>query len=98
MSPKTIRKYNSSAMYFLRPGIRSEVWDRFDPSVMEDYRGDQDWIANCLPDEQTIPQSWIQLMEDCPNEPSVAAKLILCNVVKNEDAVKRYPWVREVWK
>jgi hypothetical protein len=86
-------------MYFLRPGVRREIWDDFDPSMMDRYRGDQDWIGDRLPDEQTIPRSWIMGVEKCksfrPKTPPV--RVILCNKIKNKTAARRFPWVREIW-
>lgn len=98
VSPKTVRRYNSSAMYFRYAGVRSEVWEEFDESVMERFRGDQDWIGHLLPEEQTIPLSWIQLMERCRHGPSPSTRLVLCNVVPNHLAAKRYSWVKKIWK
>ena len=97
VSPKTVRRYNSSAMYFHKPGIRREVWDDFGPMLMDRYRGDQDWIGDRIPQEQTIPDSWIQMMERCKRGPGPSTRLVLCNTIRNHVAARHYPWVGEVW-
>ena len=99
-APNTVCRYNSSAMYFHRPGIRRKVWDEFDPALMEKYRGDQDWIGDCIPNEQTIPRSWVKGVESCKNDgpPDDLVKIVLCNKIKNKEAARRFLWVREIWR
>lgn len=48
--------YNSS-VFVLDPGARKEVWERFDPSVVTRYWGDQAWIYEQARGS-TFPADW----------------------------------------
>ena len=39
-------------------GNEGEVWEKFHPAVMQQMRGDQDWITKCMPDAPTFPKAW----------------------------------------
>ena len=50
--------YNSSVMKLTGSDEEYKVWSRFKPSVMDKYRGDQDWLNVCLPRAKTFPREW----------------------------------------
>lgn len=98
-APKRVPGYNSSAMYFAEPGIRSEVWKRMGDGVTRKYRGDEDWLKHVYPAEHTFPDEWFAPMERCADGPPTGSRLVVCGgVVSNEEAVERYPWVRAAWQ
>lgn len=49
--------YNSSVMVLT--GREGVVWDKFTPDVMRTrHAGDQQWITECLPGQETFPAAW----------------------------------------
>ena len=96
-APKTVPRYNSSALYFARPGVRRQVWERFTPEAMARFRGDQDWLAWVCPNEATWPRVWFAGVQPFPDGLPPCAKVILCNDVENHIAAERWPWVKAAW-
>jgi hypothetical protein len=100
---KVVRLLNSSVMFFNTEEM-SSVYERFNESVMKDFRGDQDWLGH-LVQEKAITLSfydhtWITKLRYCPGhgkKPSHAAKVILCMPGKNNKAAKAFPWVERIW-
>lgn len=96
---RTVRRYNSSVM----------VWDRHDRVHMLHHLwtsavalrlwGDQDFIGEVMPNEDTMPIEWFPRLSEI-KEGSVPpeAKVILCKVPKNHEAARLYPWVKEIWR
>ena len=54
--PMTI---NSSVMTW-DAGVADHVFTEFEPSVMEKYHGDQNWINNRIPTARRFPPQWCQ--------------------------------------
>lgn len=52
--PMTI---NSSVMVW-DAGYADHIYTDFEPSVMEKYRGDQNWINNRIPNATRFPEKW----------------------------------------
>lgn len=96
-SPKTVPGYNSSAMLFGYANCRGQIWSNFDPSVMRRFRGDQDWLRHCCPDEKMWSDNWFVAMEHCSYGPPKDCRLVLCNVIDNYVAAARFDWAREAW-
>jgi hypothetical protein len=100
----TVPMYNSSCMYFHQAGVRKRIWKRFVEArgdVMKLFRGDQDWIAYCSPQEATFPCDWFtDVIGAINNKVTRRTKIILNNgdsmmnhlVEDRCDYVKRY-WI-----
>jgi hypothetical protein len=97
VSAKTVPVYNSSAMLLAAPQILAPVWDEFTPAAMSEFRGDQDWLAHLYPDLPTWPGEWFAAMERCKAGPPADCRLVLCNMLENEDAARECSWVEEIW-
>lgn len=73
------------------------IYDRFKREYMDRYRGDQDWIADVI-DNDVFPQEWFCKLKNCPEGPPHWVKVVACMPWKNDVAVDRFPWVRELWR
>ncbi len=91
-----IKKYNSSVMVWT-PGKRPEIIEEFSPALMGVYRGDQDWIAQICPSENTLPEAWVSKLKYCKGGPGKGMKVVLCMPWKNQKAAEMFPWVGEIW-
>lgn len=92
-----VKRYNSSVMSF-EAGSMPSLFTRWTPDVARRLWGDQDWIGEQVPDEQTMPLAWFpRLSEVSPPWPD-EAKVVLCKKPKNHDAVNSLPWFSEWWR
>ncbi len=92
-----IKRFNSSVMAF-DAGVHPELFTTWSPDVAERLHGDQDFIAELVPDAATFPVSWCPRLSQVSGPPwSVDVKIILSKVPKNHVAAARWPWFREAW-
>jgi hypothetical protein len=93
--------FTEEAMKTLR-GDQDYITDSF--SAMSVFRNDQDYIGHKLPDLKTFPKDWIKKLRYCPNGvPTPKMIIALCMMggkapLKNIDAARLYPWIKDVWK
>ena len=95
---RVIKKYNSSVMLF-PAAAHCELFTRWTPAVTERLWGDQDWIAEVLPNLVTMPARWFPRISNIGAEKHKAAgaRIVLCKRPKNHIAAAMWPWVRDVW-
>ena len=96
---RVIKRYNSSVMLF-RAGEHAELYTRWNKEVTLRLWGDQDWIAEVLPNQVTMPARWFPRISSIGAnlDKAKGARVILCKRPKNHIAAAMWPWVREVWK
>ena len=96
---RIIQKYRTGVMAW-DDGVRPEIYTEFKPEHMNEYRGNQDWIAHLFPRETTFPNRWFIKIRDCSKTkpPPKDVKVVYCNPTKNNRAVKIYPWTAEIWR
>jgi hypothetical protein len=94
--------FNSSVMTW-RHGQFREVWERFDPCIMEDPRigGDQDWITTCARTGgrmwDTFPKAWcVSYKGHAKKWPPDGSKVVVFHGEPKPADVKG--WVENVWK
>ena len=96
-----VGRFNSSVMYF-EPGIWSDsIWKQFDknPEYKTIYRGDQDFLGDCVPSAATYPKDWFLKMRDCPQSgPPEGIKIVMGNPIKPDEAAKKFEWARKIWQ
>ena len=95
---RIIRNYNSSAMLFDK-GQGQEIYTEFTEQVMEDFRGDQDWIGYLKPGLDKLPNKWFCKLKNCIDGSIYNdIKIIGCLPYKNDQASELFPWVKKIWK
>jgi len=99
---KVVKRYNSSVMYFDDMAAYSELYTNWSPKVAGRLWGDQDWIGEQLPWQQTMPLKWFPRVSQLdlslgPNNIDPDAKVILCKKPKNHELVKTWRWVDRMW-
>jgi alpha-N-acetylglucosamine transferase len=92
-----IAKYKSAVMCF-DAGAGERLYKEFTPDVMKMYRSDQDWIAHIFPSLHLFPKGWLIKLKHCPEGPPESAKIVFCMPDKNNRAVRKYEWVRKIWR
>ena len=97
VSEGTIKAYNTSVMYFKNNNL-TRPWLDFTEEVMQDLRGDQDWLAKRYPSLPTFDGDLIANLKDHKEAQPENAVIVLCNDIKNHEAVKDIPWVADIWK
>jgi len=97
VSKKTFPLINTSAFFLPEPGPL-DIWCKFTSKVMEDWRGDQDWIGYLHPEINMWPDCYFKFMEKCKDGPPPKDCIaVVCNTIENHQAVQEYPWTRDVW-
>ena len=94
-----IRRYQGSVMCFER-GMGTDLYTNFKPETdIPKYYSDEDYIGDVYQNLETYPESWIKKLEECPKGiPPEGTKIVLCIPEKNDIAVNKYPWVKDIWK
>lgn len=98
--PKGVITCYSSAFMVWNHGEKSEIYTEYDKSVPKFLRGDQDWIAHVLgQNELTLPREWFQRLSGCRKSGvKKETKVVFCVKPKNHIAAEEIPWVREMWR
>jgi len=101
MGRGTIHGYNSSVMVFDK-GEGGELYSSFGEYAMRRFRGDQDYIKFDIPYLLTFPKGWVIKIRQCiagrKCVPGRDVKILLCMPYKNDVAIRKFPWVGEIWK
>lgn len=95
---RTIRKYNNPVMVFDK-GQGYKIYTKFSNNIMEDFRGDQDWIGYLYSNLDTFPNKWFcKLRNYLDKKPPNYVKVVFCNPYKNDQASELFPWVKKIWR
>ena len=84
-------------------GVGDSLFTNFDKTVIDRLWGDQDWIADQMPKLHKFPVDWVKKLRTCKKDaPPDKLIIALCMLgrggkMKNVEAVKRFPWVKEIW-
>lgn len=101
-----LNKYQSSAFCF-EAGTFPELFTLFEERHRQRFRGDQDWIgyvtdqdwiAETRPDFETYPPEWFKKLKNCVDGPPDGTKLVLSMPWKNEEAARKFEWVKKIWQ
>lgn len=94
-------KHNSSVMIWDANEDASLIYADFHPSMMEVFWGDQDYITYRVRCLDSLPREWIKKLRTLEfGVPDEEVKIVLCmfgRKGKNEAAIKKYKWVKELW-
>jgi hypothetical protein len=94
---KVVKRYNSSVMAW-DAEVGTNLYSDWKPKIAGRLWGDQDWIGEQMPNEETFPPEWFpRLSATRPPWPD-EAKVILCKCPKNHDAARQWPWFKEAWQ
>ena len=92
-----VRRFNSSVMVW-DGGTHTELYTKWKPEIVARLSGDQDHIAETLPEAKTFPREWFprisELLEEPPRDP---AKIVLVKTPKNHIAASKWRWFSEAW-
>lgn len=99
---QVIKRYNSSVMAWTACERLSKLYKMWTPAFAQRLWGDQDYIGQMLPYEDTMPLEWfprISEMDCASGEPDWGnARVILCKKPKNHEALSLYPWFDGAWQ
>lgn len=95
-NPKRCIGYQSSVMCWT-PGKRDWFYDQFTSGDMGIFYGDQDYLKTISPNEKTFPKEWVTKLEPPDFNPGEKTKISLCIRPKNNEMVKSYKWIRDIW-
>ena len=98
---RIVRRFNSSVMAW-DGGTHTELYTDWTPAVAERLSGDQDWIAERLPEAHAMPRSWFPRLSESVGDERLnigpEAKVVLCKVPKNHIAADQWPWFADLWR
>lgn len=86
-----------STLMLWRPGEVVDPWAEFTKDVPLNLRGDQDWIGYSQSNHSTFPGDWLVKLKNCQSGPPPGVKIIASMPWKNDVAIKRFEWVRQIW-
>jgi len=97
--PGMVRRYQSSVMVWTPPEGK-EIFESFNPDIMDKFHGDQDWIGHIKPNCPTFPPTWFCKLSRCHGrQPPNHIKVVLAqHPMSNDKAAEKYSWIREVWR
>lgn len=95
---RVIKRFNSSVMVWSGAAC-SRLYTEFHGGIPQRLWGDQDHIAEQMPDAATMPLEWFPRLSELHGKPPApAAKVVLSKKPKNAEAAKQLPWVADVWR
>lgn len=100
---RRVQLFRTGAFCF-NPNVATVWASKFESSpkkYIEKYRGDQDWWGDMhSKDIKTYPKGWFVKTKHLKNgkEPDDTVKIVFCNHIKNDEAVKKWKWASEIWK
>lgn len=83
-----------------------KVWDteygfKFWLGLTESHKArlasDQDFLAESFPAEARMPTEWFRKIGHAKVKPPKPVKVVMTMPTRNDEAARRYPWVREIW-
>lgn len=78
--PGVVRRYQASCISFAPPAGR-ELFDECGPSVLAQFRADQDWIGHRRPDAVTMPPTWFAKAKQCRDGVPADVRVVLAHRV-----------------
>ena len=103
MKPRFGRSRNltyKSPLMVWNHNARPELWNDFSLDILDRLVGDQDWIGERLPNESLLPSGWFDEQRYYSSEDQVPEECKVLGITdkgKNEEAVKRQPWLQKYW-
>lgn len=92
-----VRRFNSSVMVW-NGGLHTQLYEDWRPAVTHRLSGDQDYLAERLPDAATMPRAWFPRLSEVVRPPFPAdAKIVLVKVPKNHVAAQQETWFAPLW-
>lgn len=88
---------NSGTMAFTAGRCAERLYTDFRRPLMDQLRGDQDWLTEQLGEIPLFPRSWWARLRDCPKGPPEGCRIVHCMPWKNDVAAQKFPWVRKLW-
>jgi len=70
-------------------------------NFMKRYHGDQDWWGDTAHNACTFPVSWFcktKHLVKGNKKPGSEVRVVFGNHVKNDEAIKKWQWAKEVWQ
>jgi hypothetical protein len=93
-----VPRFNSSVMVW-DAGECDALFTGWRPDVAARLHGDQDFVGEQRPQADAMPAEWFPRISAIQGGPvPTTAKVVLCKKPKNEIAIQRWPWVRDVWR
>lgn len=94
-----VRRFNSSIMAW-DGGTHTHLFERWSPAVAARLSGDQDWLAEQLPDAVGLPRAWFPRLSEVPGGPPFdpLVKVVLTKNPKNHLAIERFSWFGPLWR
>ena len=89
-------RYQSSCIAWSPPAGRA-IYEKFNPHVMDQVAGDQDWIAKVDDTYPTFDVSMFRKLRQCTDGPPPGVRVVLSMPWKNDEAAKKFPWVQKCW-
>jgi len=95
---KIVPLYNSSCMVWTaEEGYH--LYNAWSKDVTNRLWGDQDWIAERMPNAAKFPLTWFPRLSEVKAPPFPEdTKVILSKKPKNHVAARQWPWFRELWR
>jgi hypothetical protein len=96
---KVIKRFNSSVMTF-EAGAFDRLYRDWTPVIAKRLFGDQDWLAERLPDAAQLPIEWFPRLSAIGAAGVVpgGARVVLSKKPKNIVAADRWPWFNAIWR
>lgn len=92
-----VRKFNSSVMVW-NGGAHTTLYLDWTPAFATRLSGDQDYIAERLPQAKTLPREWFPRLSEVVRPPwPEAAKVILVKVPKPHIVAQEQAWFAPLW-
>jgi hypothetical protein len=93
-----VRKFNSSVMVWNAAATPTQLYTDWTPAVADRLSGDQDWLAEQLPEAHGLPLAWFPRLSQVGPPPfAESVKVILSKHPKNDVAVHRFSWFEPLW-
>jgi hypothetical protein len=98
---QVVKRFNSSVMVW-NAGEQAALYTEWTPAIAAELHGDQDWVGQQAPNAAPMPLEWFPRISEITaggvfNVPA-AAKVVLVKTPKCEEAARRWPSFREVWR
>lgn len=92
-----VRRFNSSVMVW-DGGTHTQLFTNLTLNTIKRLSGDQDYLAEQMPDAVTHPREWFPRISEVHRPPWPAeAKVILCKVPKNAILAEEHDWFAPLW-
>lgn len=73
------------------------LYTDFRHHLIDELRGDQDWITEHLEAPAFFPREWFARLRDCQHGVPDGVRVLHCMPWKNDVAVRKFDWIRDLW-